>query len=227
MVGRRRTQLSDDIRTESKQLLDKRAADLVIIEEEANKRLEVILHEIESRRREVAVINSETSSCSAGLEALNIKTKEHNEQLAAIAGIVEVKKQELRGLEQQVNALLQQVDSLKAEKSAFITDVNELLSQKQVLAEFNSQLQQTNDNIAAKCRQIESEHTKSLQVLESKQANIQFTMKIKAAEQETIREDLVIRTRVLNEREQNLKIREAKVAQGEASISRNASLLDL
>lgn len=129
-------------------------------------------------------------------------------------------KSEQIGVQSSVDALKAQIAPLREDKASLSVDIEDLYKQKVELIDF---IELKNKEFEA----IKEVSERDLSILKEQKSailrqNIEAQAILKAE-----REDLAIRKQTADKRDDNLKVREMKVSQGEQAIEANASLLNL
>jgi chromosome segregation ATPase len=133
---------------------------------------------------------------------------------------LELSKDELDKLEAQKSTVTTNISVLNDEKVKLFDKIDELSKE---LQNKETQFEDAMSSYRDESQKLEDE----LKVLEQKKIKMVSDMEENARTDEQSRNALALRQRLLDDREENLRIRETKVSQQEESISRNNTLLNL
>lgn len=156
---------------------------------------------------------------------------EHNEALLGENKSLTDKNNKLEKVIEEQNTLLY---SLKDERLTIASEISTLKEDKNVLTNTRDALKVDyhllEENI--KILKCEFESTKSkneeqIAILTARKAQILTDIEVEQKKIENALHDIATRHKILEDRDQNLRIREAKVENGENSIMRNSELLNL
>lgn len=219
--------LQSEFESETKRLLAERQASLYLVVKESEEALEELRSEqfilkdsivkLIGQKEDLLVELSNGESVLTNTQELlsELKTNVESEK----TNLSNLKSEQI-GVQSSVDALKAQIAPLREDKASLTVDIEDLYKQKVELIDF---IELKNKEFEA----LKEVSERDLSILKEQKSaiirqNIEAQTILKAE-----REDLAIRKQTADKRDNNLKIREMKVSQGEQSIEANANLLNL
>lgn len=227
VLQKQRDRLSDEIKATSIRLLEERDQKLSDLETEARKRLDGYRQEgkagltaIELVRAEKLSIESGIAAAKAEIGTLERRKTTANADLTTIIGQIQDQHGVKASLEAQVQylrdittPLATQIPVLEAKRSGLDRDVKDLVQRLELLdADYKTKEQAALSDIRS---------------LLAKKDDLMMQLDQKERDFDEVGRKLGERQRAQDERDDNLRIREARVKQDERVVARNAGLLHL
>lgn len=129
-------------------------------------------------------------------------------------------KSEEIGTQTTIDALKSQISPLREDLASVKLEIEDLYKQKVELIDF---IDLKNKEFEA----LKEASERDLSILKGQKSTLTNFIQVNEATLKAEREDLAVRKQAADKRDDNLKIREMKVSQGERAIEANASLLNL
>lgn len=129
-------------------------------------------------------------------------------------------KSEEIGTQTTIDALKSQISPLREDLASVKLEIEDLYKQKVELIDF---IDLKNKEFEA----LKEASERDLSILKGQKSTLTNFIQVNEATLKAEREDLAVRKQAADKRDDNLKIREMKVSQGEQAIEANASLLNL
>ncbi len=175
------------------------------------------------------------------VSALVVQRQELNKELSKADTLLQEATERLRNIESlcttrasEISALEKQAGNLTAEKLKLTHDIEDARDQEQILRNDIDLLQdvltQTQQKVELSNKEYNdgiNDKRKLLKILENKILENNQILEQRHVDEVSLRNELADKERLLNERDQLLRVREAKVEIGENKILRNSNLLNL
>lgn len=208
----------------------------LVAEQEATLKEAIIPLEAELKRLKDDIIKQNQ------LLAGNIpKIQAHKDEIRALEEIASVKQNDLIAADTQLKGIMQRLTHVTEEVKGFETQLQLLRQfigtaeeQKRTIESELETLQATKDSLGHKIAALDADYDqktaekgKIVALLDAKILDLSQQSESFTVQEETTRQNLAKWQRILEERDVNLRIREAKVEQGEDKLVTNANLMNL
>lgn len=225
LIERKRSKASLEAQTQ--RLLAKRQSELDKMEDEATKHLKEIEEACIEPEHKLQEVQNKIDAADSTL----ISKQKEVDDVTNTVTLLDNKKSSLELIitdkENTVAKTETTIDDLKAQKTTLQDDITDLTDQLKTLTTKVTLQTTILDQLKQKTIQVEAQHQQELDALiNKKESTISETKDIKK-QIELERGDIATRTKAVDAREINIRVREYKVNEGEESIKRNANLLQL
>lgn len=226
-VQRQRKTLADDVQTETNRLILLRRNELAEVEALSAKRLQEIQHQIKTEQTTLIHVSRQKLEIQAQLAALEASVAPLEDRQRSLEQAARIAANELEVSERRKVAAEARLTFIEA-------GIPPLVDQQVQLEAEIAECEQVKEQLILRNVQLENGYTNRMAEIELEISNLlgkQQELEVAQAgmyqQYQQMSEAIAAREKASDEREMILKRREAKVAQDERTVARNASLLTL
>lgn len=224
---KRRHNIAEEVKIETEQLLEQRARELTAVEDEAKDQIKNATQQLVPLRGHLAILRQEKVELQADLDSLAAEKSTtldevdtYNTKITTLNRSIEAKERQLLSVEDRVSSLEPRIGQLLVQEATLVESIKDLESKKAMLAEESGKFSVEYQERRTRLELEVADMLKKQETLNIAQSNMH-------KQYEQMSEDIALRTRALDDRDEVLKRREHKVSGDEARVAQNANLLQL
>lgn len=189
--------------------------------------IEVMQSTLDSLKNKVTALNKDKKTLAITIAEGERLLKVNNKAIEDGRRTVDDLTTDARKLRDGIMPLVDQKAALEVSISGLAGQESELKKSIGTLKIAHKDWQRRTANIESNYIAKVADKEAALKILDTKLLTVTQTLEERQHAEESTRDDLAKRQRILDERDRNLRIREAKVEQGENKLIQNSNLLNL